>query len=92
MKDVITIDFTGVASYWEVHSILINSLELPSYYGRNLDALYDCLSEVGCEDEPVKVKLTGMDAADEKMGKYMIAIKRVFDDASHNNPWLKIEN
>lgn len=30
----------------EVHDYLAESLELPSYYGRNLDALRDCLGDI----------------------------------------------
>ncbi|OED29833.1 ribonuclease inhibitor [Methanosphaera sp. WGK6] len=33
------------------HEYLIEMLDLPSYYGRNLDALYDCLTEIGVETE-----------------------------------------
>ncbi len=29
-----------------VHGYLAQKLELPSYYGRNLDALWDCLCEM----------------------------------------------
>lgn len=30
----------------QAHEYLANMLELPAYYGRNLDALHDCLSEM----------------------------------------------
>lgn len=33
------------------HEYLIEELDLPDYYGRNLDALYDCLTEIGKETE-----------------------------------------
>lgn len=35
----------------EKHDYLIRKLKLPAYYGRNLDALYDCLTEIGEETE-----------------------------------------
>ncbi|WP_455645467.1 barstar family protein [Methanosphaera sp.] len=33
------------------HDYLIEMLDLPDYYGKNLDALYDCLTEIGVETE-----------------------------------------
>ena len=35
----------------ESHDYLIRKLDLPDYYGRNLDALYDCLTEIGVETQ-----------------------------------------
>ena len=31
----------------QAHDYLAQMLALPAYYGRNLDALYDCLTEMG---------------------------------------------
>lgn len=30
----------------ELHSFLADKLNFPSYYGNNLDALYDCLTDI----------------------------------------------
>lgn len=35
----------------EKHDYLIKKLDLPDYYGRSLDALYDCLTSIGIETE-----------------------------------------
>ncbi len=35
----------------EPHEYLIKKLDLPDYYGRNLDALYDCLTDIGIETQ-----------------------------------------
>ena len=37
----------------QVHNHLVERLELPTYYGRNLDALYDVLTERGEETQIV---------------------------------------
>ena len=31
------------------HDYLMEALDLPDYYGKNLDALYDCLTEMECD-------------------------------------------
>ena len=33
------------------HSHLAERLDLPTYYGRNLDALYDMLTDIGADTE-----------------------------------------
>ena len=37
------------------HDYLMEVFDFPDYYGKNLDALYDCLCEIGVETEIVLV-------------------------------------
>jgi len=48
----IVLDFRGLKTKREIHEYLAERLEFPPYYGKNLDALYDCLTEIG---EPTAV-------------------------------------
>ena len=41
-----TIDCADIHSKEELHRILAEILHFPAHYGRNLDALYDCLGEI----------------------------------------------
>jgi RNAse (barnase) inhibitor barstar len=61
------------------HDYLMQALDLPDYYGRNLDALYDCLTEMECEIELVN--------ADEVDGD----IIDTFVDAANENVFLKFK-
>lgn len=45
-KKLIILDFSTINSKDDLHDYLQNTLHLPKYYGRNLDALNDCLSEI----------------------------------------------
>lgn len=38
----------------ELHEYLMEMMVFPEYYGKNLDALYDCLSDI---DEPTAVAI-----------------------------------
>lgn len=40
------IDFFGVATRRQAHELIADILGFPEYYGRNLDALFDCLMEL----------------------------------------------
>lgn len=40
------IDFDGVKTRRQAHEIIADSLGFPEYYGKNLDALFDCLLEL----------------------------------------------
>lgn len=61
------------------HDYLKEALNLPDYYGKNLDALYDCLTEIECEIELVN--------ADEVESD----IIETFKDASRENDFLKFK-
>lgn len=61
-------------------------LELPEWWGRNLDALYDCLTEPG---EPRLLVLADRAAMEEtSFGRRLL---RVLEDAAEDNPSLQLE-
>lgn len=73
-----TIDLSGVQDKAALHDLLARSLPLPDYYGRNLDALYDCLLE---PHEPWNITFTGCARAEETLGGYFAGFKDTFADA-----------
>ena len=60
----------------EGHDYLMEALNLPDYYGKNLDALYDCLTEIECDIELVNAGEVDKDIVD------------TFKDASEENDYL----
>ena len=63
----------------EGHDYLKEALNLPDYYGKNLDALYDCLTEIECEIELINSNDVDKDIID------------TFKDAADENDFLKFE-
>ncbi len=45
MKDII-LNFKDINTRAEAHKYIARKMDLPEYYGNNLDALFDCLSEI----------------------------------------------
>ena len=63
-----TVDLSGVCDRNSLHDRLQESLTLPSWYGRNLDALYDALTDA---PGPIHICFTawkGMEEADPAHG------------------------
>ena len=62
------------------HKILKEKLELPDFYGENLDALWDCLT--GFIELPVCIKWSDYKASCCYLGEYAKKLKCVFEDAA----------
>ena len=48
-------EIDGILIKKEGHDYLKEVLNFPDYYGKNLDALYDCLCEIGIETEIILI-------------------------------------
>ena len=65
--------------------MLAEALSLPEYYGANLDALHDCLTEFGDETEII---LTHFEEA--KQEPYCTKIVRVLCDCARENKAISL--
>lgn len=63
------------------HDYLKEALDFPDYYGKNLDALYDCLCEIGVETD---ITLINSDCVSQD-------IIDTFVDAASENELLNFE-
>lgn len=72
----------------QLHSYLAAHLQFPAYYGSNLDALFDCLTE---RTKPTFIHVTldphALDMVSEWFDPFLVTIK----DACHDNPCLFFE-
>ena len=72
----------------KAHNYLKKVLKFPDYYGKNLDALYDCLGEIAEETVLVIPKAI---QNKEYLGEYGKTMLLVFQDAAAENPALQIK-
>lgn len=70
----VIVDCSGITDARQLHEALKEALRLPEWYGHNLDALYDCLTEL-CDETHLILLHWDRDAA------YSAGFLSVFDDA-----------
>lgn len=85
---IAVLDGDAISTREELHDALARELALPAWYGRNLDALYDCLTDLG---EETVLRVTHQAALAEKLGPAAQGLFQVLKDAEMENPWLRVE-
>lgn len=83
MKEVI-LDCSALADRETLHKTLERELGFPTWYGRNLDALHDCLTDFR---EPVRITLQNLDS----LMNYGKKLLRVLQDAAAENENIHIQ-
>ena len=78
----ITLDGNLLSDLTQIHDYLKEQLDFPEYYGKNLDALHDCLTDL-CD---VEITIT----APVQDGAIFQKVLRVFKAADRENDELKV--
>ena len=65
--NTVNIDCAEIAAREDLHTLFAESLALPPYYGGNLDALFDCLTDIS---EPTTLILTHVQEMLDALGNY----------------------
>lgn len=78
----ITIDCGGCADKKELHARIAAALSFPDWYGHNLDALMDCLTDL----DETTVTLTGREGLPFAADGFW----ETFQDAAVENPCLTV--
>ena len=86
MKKVI-IDGSRIESRADMHDVLAKGLDFPEWYGKNLDALHDCLTDISEECEIVIENDEKLRNALERQYK---GFMKVFEDAAEETGKIKI--
>lgn len=82
MKEI-TIQCSEDTTSRMLHNALAEALNFPEWYGKNLDALYDCLTDIGEDTHLTVENLSCLD-------RFATGFRRVFLDAQEDNPHLKV--
>ncbi len=84
----ITLDFSGIRSKQELHDLLIRQFRLPDYYGRNLDALWDCLLGSFAEDTTIVIR--NLQALPEPLQPLAASLRALFLDLDSEEAHVRV--
>ena len=85
--DEYLIDLSGVTDRDSLHQCLRDALPLPEWYGNNLDALYDSMTEMSV---PVTIRFLESEKAQDRLGDYFEMFRRVLQDVQSDLPGLTV--
>ena len=83
----IILDGQTIDSCETLHQRLTELLQLPAWYGKNLDALHDCLTDLR---EPITLHVIHAHALRESLGGYASGFSHVLDDSERENEKLTV--
>lgn len=87
MKRRVTLSGNKMTSREVLHTYLAKKLAFPSYYGKNLDALHDCLTE---RSTPLHITVTYADRLKEHLGDYGETLLQVLQDTTEENEQISL--
>lgn len=79
------IDCSSICTKEDLHRVFRETLSFPDWYGNNLDALHDCLTEISG-----KVRLLNWESAEIRLGTYGAKAKKVIAAAALHNTDLDL--
>lgn len=83
----VVLDGREIEAMGEVHDRFAQTLDFPEYYGRNLDALFDCLTDVR---EDVTVRLRCRKVLEKRLGRRGRALTVLLRRAAEENSYITL--
>ena len=78
----VIIDGRKIDSAEQLYRAFGEQMELPAYFGNNLDALYDVLTTFS---RSLEVRVWNEPMLDQKLGPCAVRLRRMLQDAAGNN-------
>ncbi len=84
----VIIDGSQLNKQKELHETIARQLELPDYYGENLDALWDVLTE---QTAPMKITIRHGERFLRQLGAYGETVLELLQEAEEANENITVE-
>ncbi|MEW4369089.1 barstar family protein [Paenibacillus kandeliae] len=85
---IVTINGEEFATTQELHEQLQEKLELPEFYGANLDALWDCLT--GMIELPLELYWVNYAVSEQRMGEQAHRVRALLEEAQAEGIGFKV--
>lgn len=85
---ILFLDGREITNKQQLHCRIKSQLDLPDYYGENLDALWDLLSS---EADELLIRLIHREDMIESMGEYAESFLELLEDLKSENPQITLE-
>lgn len=82
------LDGRALSDRQHLHETIASQLQLPDYYGENLDALWDILSSW---NEPLTIIIHNPTRFVEQLGGYGESVLQLLQDAEEENSMISVE-
>ena len=82
---IVILDAKKMLENERMHEYFAKKFDLPEYYGKNLDALFDCLCEI---NEPTLIKLKNENVLEAGLKENLVTL---FYDVCSENEMVKFE-
>ena len=86
-----TIDLTDCKYLMDLHERIRVSLGFPEWYGKNWDALWDCLRYLFYRRGDFRVNIYGFMSLPEDLREYCKTMLEIFDDVHEETPNVVFE-
>ncbi len=83
----ITIDCGLIEDRTGFHETVAKALNFPAWYGGNLDALHDCLTDIPTE---TRIRFQNWEALENRLGSYAAGAKKAILQAASANPHVAV--
>ena len=81
---IYTVDFEAVKTYRDLYLCLKTGLDLPDFFGENLDALWDCMT--GFIGWPCEIRISGLSKLNQQRRQEVQEMLDVMEEAHEKYP------
>jgi len=84
---ILNIDGNNIKNTDDLHRAFSEALIFPDFYGKNLDALHDCLTSVF---EQTEISISNKDVLEKNLGEYALKFEKCIEESAAENPRIKV--
>lgn len=89
-EDPVVLKLDDCADWAALHERIRKTFGFPAYYGRNWDAMWDCLRDVFFPAVPRCIVVEGLGAMAGDLQKYSGTLREIFADLQAGYPWVTV--